>query len=190
MTLSIVPTPPPAPAWFQALYDEHLDFVLRCLARFGVPAAARDDAAQEVFITVYRRHGDFVGGSELRGWLWGIARRVAADARRTERRAWRRREVFQPPRAEVQADEQVRLRQAADRVEEFMQTLSAEQRDVFFLMHVEGWTAPEVAAAVGAKLPAIYARERAARLRFAEVAERWRRETGVAEERGGPADGS
>src|SRR6478735_8206217 len=30
--------------------QEHLDFVWRCLRRFGVPAADADDAAQQVFL--------------------------------------------------------------------------------------------------------------------------------------------
>src|SRR6478609_7383438 len=38
--------------------QEHLDFVWRCLRRFGVPAADADDAAQQVFLVAADKLSD------------------------------------------------------------------------------------------------------------------------------------
>src|ERR1041384_1536410 len=38
--------------------QEHLDFVWRCLRRFGVPAADADDAAQQVFLVAADKLAD------------------------------------------------------------------------------------------------------------------------------------
>src|SRR6201995_4708859 len=39
----------------------HLDFVWRCLRRFGVPAADADDAAQQVFLVASQKLDDAPG---------------------------------------------------------------------------------------------------------------------------------
>ena len=55
--------------------------VWRLVRRFGVPSASADDAAQEVFIIAARRLDEIEIGCERR-YLFGIAIRVAANARR------------------------------------------------------------------------------------------------------------
>jgi len=62
------------------------EFVWRNLRRLGVAESALRDSAQEVFLIVHRRLGEFEGRGTLRAWLYSILRRVAADERR-----WRRR---------------------------------------------------------------------------------------------------
>jgi RNA polymerase sigma-70 factor (ECF subfamily) len=57
------------------------------LKRLGLDDAAVDDAAQEVFITAYRRWHEFEGRSSMRTWLLGIAPRTAHDHRRKLRPA-------------------------------------------------------------------------------------------------------
>ena len=74
-----------AEARLRALVDAHLDTVWRALKRLGVPEAGADDATQEVFIVAARRLDEIDHGRE-RGYLLGIALRVAADARRALRR--------------------------------------------------------------------------------------------------------
>lgn len=59
---------------FRAVYEEHFDFVWRFAAHRGVPRAALDDVAQEVFVVVARKLHDFQGQSTLRTWIAGITR--------------------------------------------------------------------------------------------------------------------
>src|SRR5689334_16903611 len=71
---------------FAAVYQAHFAFVWRCLRGLGVPQAALDDAAQEVFVVVHRRLPEFRGESSLRTWLYAIVRNVAANQRRGHHR--------------------------------------------------------------------------------------------------------
>jgi RNA polymerase sigma-70 factor (ECF subfamily) len=86
----------PAPAVgslsFQQVYEEHFNYIWRCLRGLGVSEHALDDAAHDVFLVVQRKLPSF-DGSEARvtTWLYEIALRVgrryrsqtAKDARRS-----------------------------------------------------------------------------------------------------------
>src|SRR4051812_24164258 len=76
-------------AVLRQLVGLHFDFIWRVLRRLGVGAADVDDAAQQVFIVVAGRLND-LDLSRAREFLFGIALRVAANARRSRQR---RREV-------------------------------------------------------------------------------------------------
>ena len=64
------------------VYRAHVGFVWRVLRRLGVEDAALEDVVHDVFLVVHRRLADFEGRSAVTTWLYGIARRVAADYRR------------------------------------------------------------------------------------------------------------
>jgi RNA polymerase sigma-70 factor, ECF subfamily len=71
-----------------AIYAEHGAALRRLLRRQGVADANLDDAIQDVFVVLLRRIGDH--DSERAGiaaWVRGIARRIASNRRRAERRA-------------------------------------------------------------------------------------------------------
>ena len=70
------------PRDFDELYARYFDFVWRNVRRLGVPEAEVDDAAQEVFLVVHRRLGDFVPRASIKAWIFGILARVARDHRR------------------------------------------------------------------------------------------------------------
>src|SRR5687768_15277156 len=74
------------PASFDEIYRAHFGFVWRTLRALGVPSAALDDGAQEVFVVVHRRLAEFEGRASVKSWLFAIARGVAANQRRTVRR--------------------------------------------------------------------------------------------------------
>src|SRR6186713_2887600 len=73
------PSSPPA---FAEVYESCAKLVWRNLRRLGVPEAALEDAAQDVFLVVHRRLSEFEGRSTLRTWIFGIVLRVAARHRR------------------------------------------------------------------------------------------------------------
>ena len=73
------------PRDFNRLVHEHLDFVWRLLRRLGLSPSDADDATQQVFLVAARKLDDLPAGKE-RMFLYGTARRVAANARRARRR--------------------------------------------------------------------------------------------------------
>lgn len=165
--------PPPASyadaETFRALFRAQHGFVWRILARLGVPEAALDDATQEVFFVAYRRRTDYDAATPIRSWLYGIARRVAADVRRGHARSERRLRAMPSPERDDDPSEALRRSEAAAIVIAFLDTLDEDTRMTFVLMELEGMTAPEVAVAEGVKLNTVYSRLRRARAAFARV---------------------
>jgi RNA polymerase sigma-70 factor (ECF subfamily) len=155
------------------IYRQHADFVWRALLRFGIEPAHAEDVAHEVFLVVRRRLPDFDGRAPLRSWIYGIARGVAANARRSRIRAERRLQVVEPPPSPVTPEQAAQHAEAARLVTEFVETLPPPQREVFVLVDIEGLRGPEVAHALGDNLNSVYSRLRLARGRFRRfVAER------------------
>jgi RNA polymerase sigma-70 factor, ECF subfamily len=151
---------------FRDVFVEHYAFVWRTLAHFEVPVAALDDAAQDVFAVVHRRLADFDGRTALRSWLWGIARHVASTHERTETRARRRLEVVPVPLDQLAPDAELERGEMIALAEVCLAVLDEGQRDVFVLMEIEGFSAPEIAEALGVKLNTVYSRLRVAREKF------------------------
>src|SRR5262245_56928203 len=71
---------------FQGVYAEEFAFVWRSLRALGVRPDLLDDAAQDAFLVVHRRLGEFEGRSTLRTWLFSIVEHVAFNYRRAVRR--------------------------------------------------------------------------------------------------------
>jgi RNA polymerase sigma-70 factor (ECF subfamily) len=160
------------------VFSEHADFVCRSLRRLGVPAADVDDAAQEVFLVVYRRVSEYEDRGLMRAWLFSISRQVASHHHRAASRAAHRSQRIVVDASAPDLEELVARREAERVVTSFLEALDEPQRLVFYLSDVEGMTAPEVAAALGVNLNTVYGRLRLARKRFERaLAERARGET-------------
>jgi RNA polymerase sigma-70 factor (ECF subfamily) len=150
---------------FRAIYDEHVAFVFRTLHRFGVPDRMLPDAAQEVFTVAFRSLDRFEGRSSMRTWLFGIARRVASDVRRS---APARREVLEdePPDApDSKSDIAVwaERNEALAEAEALLARLPEEQRLVFALYEIEEFTGAEIAAMTEVSVATVHSRLRLAR---------------------------
>jgi RNA polymerase sigma-70 factor (ECF subfamily) len=165
---------------FEAVYDENFDFVWRNMGRLGVPPAAVEDAAQDVFVIALRRLGDFEGRSSVKTWLFGIALRVAKDHRRAARRKRSHGLVAEDEGdtaavADVSAEsplESAERTEAMARFYEILAELDEERRAVFILAELEQMSAPEIAEAVGLNVNTVYTRLRAARREFNEAVAR------------------
>jgi len=136
--------------------------VWRTLRRLGVPQADADDATQQVFWTFSRRNAEIEPGREA-SFLISVAIKVAANARRM---IGRRREVgtindqllsHESPESLLQ---QKRRWELLDRG---LSTLSPEQRIVFVLFELEGFSLPEIAELNGIPLGTATSRLRRAR---------------------------
>jgi RNA polymerase sigma-70 factor, ECF subfamily len=151
---------------FASLYQRHHGFVWRILRRLGVPPAALDDAAQEVFVVVHRRRHDLREDASPRSWLFGIARRVAADLHRGQHRRDRKHDALPPPTGSPPLDDALARSEAAAFVRTFLERLDEGHRMVFVLSDIEGLTAPEISDALAIKLNTVYSRLRKTRLDF------------------------
>ncbi|MEM9455227.1 MAG: sigma-70 family RNA polymerase sigma factor [Myxococcota bacterium] len=163
----------PSPT-FETVYEEHAPFVRCVLARMGIPAAALDDAVQDVFLVWVRRGQQFRGDAEITTYLHAIARRVAANLRRSDRRARRKHEAFErdPILAGVPNPEESLQRRRRLRVlEQAVATLPPKLRTVYTLAVEEGLSAKEIGARLGVSPNTVSSRLRLGRARIARAVE-------------------
>lgn len=162
-----VARPAPPRLSFQQLYAQQGAFCWRALRHLGVPPAAIDDAVQELWVVVHRRHADFEGRSELKSWLFGIAINVARNQRRSQRRLDSARES-QLGTVEPQVDpaQGERQREAFHLVQGYLATLDEQRREIFVSCLLEGMSASETASATGLDLDTVQNRVRALRRSF------------------------
>jgi RNA polymerase sigma-70 factor (ECF subfamily) len=139
----------PAPV-FEQVYAEHFAFVWRSPARLGVPHSALDDACQNVFLVVHRRLSEFEGRASLRTWLFRITHKVAADARRTQRRKGAVDELSDAV-ADSAPDpaERAARGEALSVLERLLDQLEDDRRAVFVLAELEQLPLHEIADALG-----------------------------------------
>lgn len=157
---------------FEELYDAHADAVWRTLSRLGVEPMHVDDAAQEVFVTAWRKRDSFEHRSSVKTWLTGIAIRVAAHHRRSA--ALRRTASLDErvPSLAPSPVEDVERREKLKLLQRVLSRLSDELRETFVMMEMEGFSAPEASALLGVGVNTLYSRVRLAREAFnAAVAE-------------------
>ena len=150
-------------AEFSRLYRANFGFVRGVLARLGVATAALDDAAQDVFLVVHRRHASFDATRALEPWLIGIARRIAFRHRRASARGLRALDALtwtRPPTATPADADRVEARQF---LEQFLAQLGEARRQVFILGELHGWTGPEIARHLEIPVDTAYTRMRACR---------------------------
>jgi RNA polymerase sigma-70 factor, ECF subfamily len=153
------------------LYTEHFDFVWRSLRRLGVQPPGIDDAVQDVFIVMLRRHAEFRRQSSYKTWLFGIASNVAREYRRKHARAADAAPISDTQHAASGPGplEQASSAEALRLIERFLETLDEPKRDVFILAELEQLSAPEIADALGVKLNTVYSRLRVAREAFTHL---------------------
>jgi RNA polymerase sigma-70 factor (ECF subfamily) len=172
---------------FDAAFREHHDFVHRTLGALGVDPDALEDAAQDVFVVVHRRLPDYDGRVPIRGWIFGITRRVAHDARRSSRRRRARLALVEDSRSVPTPEHQLSQRHAVAFIAGFLDTLSEIRRAVFILCDLEEMTAPEVAANLGIKLNTVYSHLRKVRRALELAAAKLRTDS---DRKGGPGHGT
>ncbi len=154
------------PDAFRGFYREHFGFVWHVVGRFGVAPAEHGDAVQDTFLTAYRKLGGMHGHAP-RPWLYGIARRVASNYRRSARRAATRRadmaEAGLPSHSPAVAE-------ALGVLDRFLAGLPPRDRELFVLSEVVGMTGQEIAEATGQLPRVVYARLRLLRQSVAVLA--------------------
>jgi RNA polymerase sigma-70 factor (ECF subfamily) len=151
---------------FAEVYETHFDFVWRSARRLGVPEAGLDDVVQDVFVTVYRRLGEFEGRSQLRTWIFGILRHTVGDLRRSQRRKPTEALGDEPSDARPGPHEHAVRDESTQLLSRLLAELDDDQREVFVLAELEQMSAPEIASAIDVNVNTVYSRLRAARQGF------------------------
>jgi len=159
----------PREARLRALVAAHFDFIWRVLRRLGLERADADDATQQVFMTATNKLDQIAQGNE-RTYLYGVALRVAANARR---KTARRREAPSDHAPELHdtrplPDQALELEQARALFDDIAESLPTELRRVLVLVELEDLSLSATAALEGIPQGTAASRLRRARALFQE----------------------
>ena len=163
-------------ARLRRMVEAHFDVVWRTLKRLGAPDP--DDAAQKVMLTAATKL-DVIEPAGERGYLLGIALRVASDARRA---AGRRIDVADGGESEEAGggSEAVPLpdalldeKRAREVLARALDRLTPDLRDAFVLFELEELSASEVASLLEVPEGTVASRVRRAREQIRASLERW-----------------
>ena len=158
-------------AW-RTLYERYSPSVHRFISALGIPVEEREDAAQDVFMAVYRSLARFRGEAQLSTWIYRIAARHAV-------RMGRRRRVREflsvlalrepPPPATPDPSERASHLHMLDRM---LTRLNPKKRTVFVLFEIEGLKVDEIARVVGCPENTVWSRLHHARSEMLKMARR------------------
>lgn len=163
-----------SPEGFKRMYREELGYVHATLQRLGAPPAFAEDLCHDVFLTAFRKRGDFDASRPLRPWLFGLAFRTMLNVRRkgsTTGDDAPLANLEDPASGPEQHAADAQGRSALSRA---IAKLEPERRAVFLLHDVEGYAAPEIARELEIPLNTAYSRLRLARADILQHTQRLR----------------
>lgn len=169
------------------LYRTHAEQVLTWAIRLAGPGMDPEDLAHEVFIVALKGIHRFRGECSLSTWLFGITRRVLANARR--RQALRRfvglDRVVEPTAEGHSPERRLQAQQERDGVRQALQALSIKHREVIVLVELEQRSTADAAAMLGVPTGTVHSRLHAARRALASRLRRmgWEEQDGQLERR-------
>jgi RNA polymerase sigma-70 factor (ECF subfamily) len=171
------PPPPPEPQEFDKLYRDHVDLIFRYAHRLcGEPESAKD-LVQETFLNAYRGLKDFRGDAQVSTWLYTIASRACMRMRR-KRKGEPERELsldefiptsegefhLQIPMDGLTPEEALQNKELREALDQAIGKLPKKYRMTLVLRDMEGLSAKEVGAIMGANERAVKSRLHRARL--------------------------
>ncbi|MGH7440998.1 MAG: RNA polymerase sigma factor [Polyangiaceae bacterium] len=150
------------------LYDRHHGAIRLFVARSTSDAEDVDDLVHATFLAVAKAAHRYDGRPSCRPWLVGIAVRLLRRRRRafgtllTVVRALQGAKPWTDPRPALMARSDV---------ERALARLSEDKRIALLMAEVEGWSSPEIAAALGVPVGTVWSRLHAARRELREALE-------------------
>jgi len=161
---------------FDELLSRHRDALFR-FTRWTL-GAARDeaeDATQDVLIEIYRSLPRFEGRSRLRTWMFGIARNICRQRRRSLRRASSNPaggvestdSLRDLPDGSVDLDGALERREIQEAIALAIEGLRPEHRSAVLLRDIEGLSYEEIAEVLGIPLGTVRSRLHNGRLALA-----------------------
>jgi RNA polymerase sigma-70 factor (ECF subfamily) len=155
------------------IFRQEFSYVWCTLRRLGVFDRDLEDLAHEVFIRVNAQLALYDSTRPLRPWIFGIALGVASNYRRLLRHQVRLvAEVPEEVDSIGGADERLEEAERRALVYAALQGVPLERRAVLVLHEIDGYSVPEVAAALGIGINTAYSRLRLGREAFRERARR------------------
>src|SRR5256714_2799760 len=140
---------------FTALVTRFQSAVFRWSLIFARDPDEAEDIAQEVFVRVHRKIGDYRSDGPLEAWLYRLTRRTATQLRRKRGRRGR---LMLSPAARPERDiyttdpgARVDRQRAADVIRDMFFELPRRQREIFDLVDLQGLSPAEVAERTGMK---------------------------------------
>ncbi len=157
-------------AW-RGLYDRYAPLVHRFSAALGVPIDEREDAAQDIFIAVYRSLRHFRGEAQLSTWIYRIAARhaIRLGRRRRTRELMRLTMLKEKPPIAIDPSERSTHLATLDRM---LAKLPPKKRTVLVLFEIEGLSAKEISDVVGCPENTVWSRLHHARAEMVKAARR------------------
>jgi RNA polymerase sigma-70 factor (ECF subfamily) len=175
----VLATPQKAPSSHErlsALVRDQSRNVWRALRRLGVPVDLLDDATQEVFIIVSRKLA-FIEANAERSFIYGTALRVAANIRRS-RQAQVHDQLSESAislwPSEPDAEQLVHRKHLREMLDQILDQMSDDLREVFVLFELEKLTRSELAELLSLPAGTVASRLRRAREFFEQACERLR----------------
>jgi RNA polymerase sigma-70 factor (ECF subfamily) len=153
-------------AWFERLMAENERLVLRTAFRLLGSAEDARDAAQEVFLRLFRHLGRMEDGRDTRPWLYRVTVNVCHDLRRRgghEELDENRALPGPDPEMAAGTSEAMRHVQAARR------RLPEKERAAVVLRDIEGLTTREVAEILGSSEATVRSQIASARLKLRAI---------------------
>ena len=174
-----------AAAGDQAAFESLVTVLHRLVHRWALTFARdpdeADDIVQETFVLVHHRLGQYRGDSPVEGWVYRIARRVALQRHRKDRRRRQLSEAAFPEIDNVYHTDpgaRVDRQQVAEFVRHFFTELPPKQREVFDLVDLQGYEPHEVAGllqtSTGAVRGNLFKARASMRARILEAHPAWR----------------
>ena len=168
------------PAGFEAIYESMVDYVWNVVSRMGVSPADTEDVVQEVFVTVFRRLGEFEGRAQLKTWVFTIAVHLVQHYFRTHARKPGDRASAKGTEIQSLVDQrdngpanQIERQDRYDALNRVLDQLDEAKRLVFVLAELEQLTLVEIGEIVGANPNTVATRLRAARQAFEKALARF-----------------
>ena len=153
----------------EEVYARHFEYVWHAVRRLGGRHDDIEDLTHDVFLTFWRTRDRYDARRPIKPWLYGIAFRVVSDYRRRARFS---REIPSSDQTLTEAAtpdaplELLERREQRRLIHAALETLTDEQRGVFVMVEIEGYSVVEVSEALGIKLNTTYSRLRLGRSRF------------------------
>lgn len=154
---------------FALLYERHAPRVFGFLLKLTQSRGAAEDALQETFLRVYRSLDRFDSQRDLATWLLQIARYVAIDAFRIERKVKRLEERRAGEAQESGSPSAAAAAESSERTRLVQATLGAlhpEDRSLLLLRHYQGLSFRQIGEAVDCSARTAQNRVGAAARRF------------------------
>ncbi len=159
----------PHNAAFSRLFREHVRFVCGVLHRLGVRSADIDDVAQEVFVVLHAKLRSLDPEKSPRPFLFAICMRVAKAQRVANAQQMFGQSsslAIDVADGAVAPDEQLASREAHHIVQQALDTLDSQRREVVVMHDFYDFHAPEIADTLGIRLNTVYSRLRVGRQEF------------------------